>query len=149
MMSRFEMLDMAIKVAVGAHAGQVGKNGEPYILHPLRVMMKQPTTELKTVAVLHDVVEDTKISLNDLNEMGFPPNILRALALLTHDADVPYDIYIENLTKDPLAHSVKFADLQDNLDISRLPEITEEDLARCAKYTRALAYLYAHYVVVT
>jgi guanosine-3',5'-bis(diphosphate) 3'-pyrophosphohydrolase len=149
MMTRYEMLDMAIKVAVDAHSGQIRKNGEPYILHPLRVMMKQPTTELKTVAVLHDVAEDTCRSLNDLNEMGFSPSIMAALALLTHDTEVPYDIYIENIAKNPLAHAVKFADLQDNLDLGQLPNITEADLARCAKYTRALAYLYAHYVVVT
>lgn len=130
-------IDRAIQIATKAHAGQTRRNGEPYILHPLRVMLRQETPEAMIVAVLHDVAEDTVVSLDDLRREGFGEEIMMALALLTHDAAVPYNDYIERIAANPLAVAVKLADLQDNMDISQLPVLGDRDRERLAKYHRA------------
>ncbi|RMG93870.1 MAG: HD domain-containing protein [Chloroflexi bacterium] len=132
------LLEKAIKLAVEAHAGQVDKSGRPYILHPLRLMLEMETEEEMITAVLHDVIEDTHITLDTLRKMGFPEKILTALELLTHEtADTPYDTYILTLKTNPIARRVKLADLAHNMDIRRLPEITTKDCGRLAKYRRA------------
>jgi len=131
------LLERAIQIAVNAHAGQKGKDGTPYILHPLRLMMKVQTEEEKMIAVLHDVVEDTDVTLADLQREGFPAAVLNAVELLTHDADTPYEDYVQQIKTNPLAKTVKLADLEDNSDIRRLSGIEEKDLQRLKKYHRA------------
>ena len=131
------LLERAIQIAVTAHAGQIGKDGSPYILHPLRLMLKMDSEEAKIVAVLHDVVEDTDVSFEDLSREGFPEPVLEALRFLTHDKDTPYEDYVERIKPHPLARKVKLADLEDNSDIRRLSGIEEKDLQRLKKYHRA------------
>ncbi|MBI1367644.1 MAG: HD domain-containing protein [Planctomycetes bacterium] len=126
----------AIGIAVKAHAGAVDKAGSPYILHPLRVMLAQQDDNARIAGVLHDVVEDTDVSFDDLAAAGIPPAVLDALRLLTHDG-TPYEQYIERLKSNPIARAVKLADLQDNMDVRRLPEVTERDAKRLTKYIKA------------
>lgn len=137
-------MDKAIQIAVQAHAGQMRKNGTPYILHPLRLMFKQESEELMTLAVLHDVVEDTAITIEDLQQEGFPETVIKALKLLTHDDDTPYETYIEQIASNPMARAVKLADLEDNMNLRELPEITQHDLERTAKYHKAWKRLRMH-----
>ncbi len=130
-------LQRAIEISVEAHSNQMRKNGDPYILHPLRVMFRQSTPETMIVAVLHDVVEDTSVNLDDLRDAGFSPVILDAVALLTHGENDPYEIYIDRIASNPLARSVKLADLEDNMNLRELPEVHDYDLERTKKYHSA------------
>lgn len=137
-------LERAIEIAVKAHAGQVDKGGQPYILHPLRVMMAVATIEEKIVAVLHDVVEDSDIEFEDLSTEGFNNEIIEALKSVTKSADdADYFAFIERAKINTLGTAVKIADLKDNLDISRLQELNEKDLERINKYKKSLAVLLA------
>jgi (p)ppGpp synthase/HD superfamily hydrolase len=131
------LVDRAIAIAVQAHAGQTDKAGRPYILHPLHLMLQMNSDEEMITAVLHDVVEDTGITLDDLAKEGFPPVVLEALTLLTHDDDTPYDDYVARLKHHPLARRVKIADLEHNMDVRRLITVREKDLQRLHKYQRA------------
>lgn len=132
------LLDKAIAIAVEAHTGQTDKAGRPYILHPLHLMMQMDTDEERITAVLHDVVEDSEMTLADLRNAGFPAPVLDALALLTHDkSQLSYDAYITAVQANPLARRVKMADLIHNMDVRRLTEIREKDLQRLVKYRRA------------
>lgn len=133
------MLEKAVKIAEKAHAGQMDKGGHPYILHPKRVMENCQTTEEKITAILHDVLEDTEITAEDLRKAGFLEEILAALLCLTHREGEGYMAYIERVCENPLAARVKLADLQDNMDLSRIPDPTEKDLARLKKYKKAKA----------
>ena len=133
------MLEKAVKLAEKAHAGQVDKGGQPYILHPKRVMEKCKTEEEKITAILHDVMEDTPYTLDDLRKEGFSEEILEALLCLTHREGEAYMAYIVRICQNPLAVRVKYADLQDNMDLRRIPEPTEQDFARLEKYKAAKA----------
>jgi (p)ppGpp synthase/HD superfamily hydrolase len=133
-----ELLDKAIALAVAAHAGQRDRNGRPYILHPLHLMSRMQTDEERIVAVLHDVVEDSDTTLAELKAAGFYPAIVKAVGLLTHDKSADsYEAYVVRLKTDPLARRVKLADLRHNMDLERLPELTDRDQARLARYHRA------------
>ena len=137
------LLEKAIALAVEAHAGQFDKAGNPYILHPLHLMLQMETENERITAVLHDIVEDTAVTMDDLANLGFPPAVLAALGLLTHDPAVPYDDYILQVKANPLARCVKLADLAHNMDIRRLKNPTAKDWSRLAKYRQAwdmLAY---------
>jgi len=129
-------LPRAIQIASAAHAGQRRKNGSPYILHPIRVMLAQDSTEGMILGVLHDVIEDTPTTLDDLRQCGFDA-ILSALALLTHTDDIPYEEYIQRIGRHALASRVKLADLEDNMDVKQLPSVQEGDLRRTSKYHKA------------
>ena len=131
------MLKKAISLAEKAHQGQVDKGRHPYILHPKRVMEKCETTEEKIVAMLHDVMEDTDYTADDLRKEGFSEEIISALFCLTHQEGEDYMEYIERICENSLAVRVKYADLQDNMDLSRIPDPTEKDLARLEKYKLA------------
>ena len=135
-------LDLAIKIATDAHAGQVDKGGQPYILHALRVMLSVETEDERIVAVLHDVVEDTEITANDLYWMhGFKPDIMIAVVALTRGKNEDYFDFIRRCMGNPLARAVKIADIRDNLDPKRgLPSDTKA-LDRAEKYRRALRLL--------
>jgi len=118
------------------------KGGEPYILHPLRVMFKMRTDDFeRMVAVLHDVVEDSEWTLDHLRNEGFPDHVLAAVDCLTRKSDEPYEDFIERVQINTLARTVKIADLEDNLDASRLPELTDKDIERIRKYQKALTVL--------
>ncbi len=130
-------LERALQIAVQAHVGQEDKSGAPYIFHPIRVMMLCTHPNAKIVALLHDVVEDTPATFEDIAAAGFSPNILATLRLVTHAKDVPYEEYIDGLMADPVAVEVKIADLEDNSDIRRLREISDRDVERLRRYLRA------------
>lgn len=130
-------LEKAIALAVENHAGQTQKNGDPYILHPLHLMCQMRTERERLVAVLHDVVEDTKVTLDDLRGLDLDAEVLEAIALLTHDSDVTYEAYIEQIRPNALARRIKLADLEHNMDTRRLPQLDEDGLERIEKYYRA------------
>ncbi len=139
-------LERAIALAVESHAGQVDKAGYPYILHPLRVMLSQTSTEQRIVGVLHDVVEDCDVSFDDLETMGFSTAVIEALRAVTkrpeeEGSDEGYRAFVVRAAANPIGRRVKKADLLDNLDITRLRELTEKDSRRVSRYLRALRYL--------
>jgi (p)ppGpp synthase/HD superfamily hydrolase len=135
------LLEKAIQIAVDSHAGHKDKAGAPYILHPLRVMMAMETHEQMIVAVLHDVVEDTNTTMDDLRQAGFPETVLEAVGLLTHKETDSYESYVRKIKPNPLAKLVKLADLRDNYRIDRLPNPCEEDIIRLKKYRNAYRIL--------
>lgn len=138
-------LQRALEIAVVHHAGQTDKSGEPYALHSIRVSMKLDTEAAKITALLHDIVEDTSITLADLREEGFTPEIIEAVDLLTHRRLDPYEDYVAKIAANPIARAVKLADLEDNMDIRRLrAPLTEKDHARLEKYRSAWVALRAH-----
>ena len=127
----------ALCIAFDAHKEQVDKTGLPYVFHPFH-LAEQMTDEISVcVALLHDVIEDTDITPEDLAAEGFPAAVLEAIALLTHAPDVPYMDYVQEIGKNPVARAVKLADLTHNSDLSRLDTVTEDDLARNEKYEKA------------
>ena len=130
-------LERAIELAVQHHKGQTDKAGQPYILHPLRLMLAMTSEEEQIVAVLHDIVEDTPVTPNDLRQEGFSGAIVAAIECVTKRVGEDYESFIERISHDPLARVVKLADLEDNMDLSRLMEITEKDRERVEKYRRA------------
>ena len=134
-------LDRAIELAKQHHEGQTDKAGKPYIEHPLREMNQGESEEEKIVAVLHDIVEDTDISLDDLRSEGFSEEVVSAVECLTKQDGENYDSYIERISFNPLAVKIKLADLEDNSDLTRLPEVTDKDLERIEKYDKALEKL--------
>lgn len=135
-------LEKAIIIAVEAHQDVKDKCGEPYILHPLRMMVKLTTEEERIAAVLHDVVEDTEVTMKDLKAEGFSQTTLTAVDLLTHDKNKhSYEEFIQRLAPNPIARAVKLKDLEDNMDLRRLPNPTPKDFQRLEKYHKAVAYL--------
>ena len=131
----------AMKLCFEAHKNQVDKSGMPYVFHPFHVA-EQMTDEATTiVALLHDVVEDTDYTLEDLAAEGFGKDILEAVALMTHEDDVPYLDYVAKLKDNPIARAVKLADLAHNSDLSRIGEVDEETRERLEKYQKAIALL--------
>lgn len=130
-----EYLELAIRLAVNLHAGQFDKAGKPYILHPLRVMNAVNTIEEKIVGVLHDTVEDTDLTLDELlNTYKFPDNIVKSVGFITKEKGTSYKEYILNIKEDELARVVKLADIRDNSDIFRLHEVEEKHLKMVKKY---------------
>ena len=112
-------LEDAIRLAVEAHQGQKDKVGQPYILHPLRVMFRLTSDDERMVGVLHDVVEDTKYTFEDLRRMGYPEKILQALDGVTRRDNESYEDFVTRSRKDPISRKVKLADLEDNMDPHR------------------------------
>ncbi|MBV9469825.1 MAG: bifunctional (p)ppGpp synthetase/guanosine-3',5'-bis(diphosphate) 3'-pyrophosphohydrolase [Abitibacteriaceae bacterium] len=131
----------AIALATVAHRGQVDKAGAEYIEHPLRVMHSVQGEEVQIVAVLHDVIEDTPVTLEALRQAGYSPAIIEAVELLTRREQDSYEAFIERVANNPLVRQVKIADLQDNLRIERIAEPTQQDYQRLEKYRRALNVL--------
>jgi (p)ppGpp synthase/HD superfamily hydrolase len=132
------LLERAIALALDAHHGQTDRYGRPYILHPLHVMLQMDSESEMMAAVLHDVLEDTPLTLEALRDEGFPPDVLEAVRLLTHDAEkMSYQEYVRRLRPNPIAIKVKLADLRHNMDILRMDHVEEGDAARLEKYRRA------------
>lgn len=134
-------LNSAINIATKAHQGQFDKAGKPYILHPLRLMLRLETEPEMMVAVMHDVVEDSNITLIDLEGSGFPAEVIAAIDCLTKRDGEDYDSFIARVAKNSLARKVKIEDIKDNLDLTRLKTLSEKDLQRVQKYHRALSLL--------
>ena len=137
-----ELTYKAIKVAFKAHEGQLDKTGLPYILHPIHVAEQMKDEDSCVAAILHDVIEDTDITLEDLRKEGFTEKQLEAVALLTHDLSVDYMDYIIQLSGNPIARAVKIEDLKHNSDTTRaLGNLTPQDIKRNQKYLSALNFL--------
>lgn len=143
MKTKEPLLERAIRIALGAHGGQTypSPEPEPYILHPLRVMCSLNGEWERIAAVLHDVVEDSDVTLTQLEREGFPPHLLRTLDCLTHRQDETYSVYIERVATDVTAAQVKIADLEDNLRNNTRLRRTAEVEARIQRYEQALARL--------
>ena len=140
-------LEDAIVLATDAHRDQKDRNDEPYIMHPLRVAAQLWGYDERMVAVLHDVIEDTDVTLDDLRKAGYTDQIVDAVDAISKrkDVDEPYSRYIRRVRENPLATKVKIADLRDNANLDRLPKVEAYDLRRLDRYNRALQFLAARY----
>lgn len=136
-----EQLEKAINLASIQHYGQKDKSGKPYIFHLIHVMNNVEELDAKVVAILHDILEDTDMTKNDLLSLGFSEDIVNAIEVLTKPKQQAYIDYIENVNKHPLARKVKMIDLKHNMDLTRLETITEKDLKRTKKYFKAYKIL--------
>jgi (p)ppGpp synthase/HD superfamily hydrolase len=131
-------LNRAIEIATEAHKGQFDKAGNEYIGHPLRVMEMGKTEDEKIVGVLHDVIEDTSWTFEAIEAEGFSKEIVDALRCVTKlSENENYDDFIDRVKKNPLAVAVKINDLTDNMDIRRLPYLSDKDVQRLKKYLKA------------
>ena len=130
----------AINIAYNAHMGQNDKFGIPYIFHPFHLAELMDTEDECIVAILHDAVEDTNVTFDDLKK-EFSTSVIEALKLLTHDKNVPYEEYIIKLKDNPIAKKVKLADLKHNSDKTRLKHLTPKDIIRNKKYANAIKIL--------
>lgn len=136
-----ELTKKALKFSFEAHKNQVDKSGMPYVYHPFHLAEQMKTEETVIVALLHDVVEDTDYTLDDIRAMGFPDSVIEALALMTHDKSVPYMDYVAKIKSNPVAKAVKLADLKHNSDLSRLDVVDEKARERVEKYKTAITIL--------
>lgn len=135
-------LSRAISIANIAHAGQKDLGGEPYILHPLRIMLQCQTESLRIVAILHDVVEDSeRCTLTFLKGRGFKTDVLEAIQCLTKIKNEPIDSYMSRVLSNPLSSQIKRLDLKDNINIARIPNPTPKDYSRLEKYQYCLNLL--------
>lgn len=138
------LTNRALRIAYEAHAGQLDKCGVPYVFHPYHLAEQMPDEATTCAALLHDVVEDTGITLDELAR-SFPADVVDAVRLLTHEEDVPYLDYVRAIATHPIARTVKRADLLHNLDDTRFAgqaDVPKRDIARRReKYTAALAIL--------
>ena len=130
------MLEKAIEIAVEAHRGQIDKAGKIYILHPIRVMLRGQNEREQIVGILHDVVEDTPVSIDMLRSEGFSEEILEAVSCITKNNGEEYGDFISRVLTNPLATQVKLYDLEDNMNRDRIPFPTEKDIERFAKYEK-------------
>jgi (p)ppGpp synthase/HD superfamily hydrolase len=135
------IIDAAVALACRVHAGQVDKSGKPYILHPLRLMLKFEDVDEQVVSVLHDVVEDGDVTLEELRELGVSSAAVAAIDCLSKREGELYEDFIARIKPNDLARRVKIADIRDNMDLTRLPQVSDKDLQRVAKYHRALREL--------
>lgn len=131
----------AMNIMYEHHKNQFDKSGQPYVFHPFLVAENQKDETRTIVALLHDVIEDTDMTFEDLKKEGFNNEVIEALKLLTHDYDVDYFEYVKKIANNPIALDVKLADLKHNSDISRLNKITKKDLKRKQKYDKCIEYL--------
>lgn len=137
-----EQLDLAIALASEHHYGQKQKDKQtPYILHPLTLMFRCEDISEKIVAVMHDLVEDTDVTLEMLTSWDFSTSIVDAVDAITHRKDESYESYVERVAANPIARAVKIQDLQHNMDVTRLPKINQATLDRVAKYHRVWSLL--------
>ena len=135
------MTKKALRLCFEAHKEQVDKSGMPYVFHPFHLAEQMETEEATVVALLHDLVEDTDYTIEDLTAMGFGRNITDAIALMTHADDVEYMDYVRAIKENPIARAVKLADLKHNSDLSRLDTIDEKAWKRKEKYQEAIELL--------
>ena len=137
-------LERAIEIAQEAHKGVKDKGGHDYIHHPIRVMHAMSNKKEKIVAILHDVVEDSDWTFERLKEEGFEDSVIESLRCVTkYSEEEDYQEFIKRAATNKIATKIKMADIEDNLDLSRLGTLTEKDLTRIEKYKKALKYLKA------
>ena len=136
-----ELLEDALQIAIKAHAGQVDKAGVPYVFHPIRVSCKCVTDEEKIVALLHDVIEDTGVTIDYLLSKGFSRKIVDAILSVTRNDGESYEDFIRRWGLNSIGKEVKLPVLEDNMDITRLSQVSEMDLTRLNRYIRAYKYL--------
>lgn len=134
-------IERAIVIATEAHAGQVDKAGAPYILHPLRLMLRMQTNDERIVAVLHDVVEDSHWNLDNLRAEGFSEQVVLAIDSVTRRDSETYGDFVLRAGRDSIGRRVKLANLEDNCDLTRIATPTERDYARIDRYRRAIEQL--------
>lgn len=144
MSSLTELVGKAARIAAQAHETQTDKAGEAYILHPMRIMLRCRTDAERIVALLHDAVEDSPMTLERLADEGFPPEILAGIEGMTRREGESYDAFVDRAARNPLSASIKRLDLEDNMNMLRLGELTEKDLARLQKYHVAYRRLLEH-----
>lgn len=137
-------LERAIEIAASAHAGQVDKAGQPYILHPLRLMLAVKNENERITAILHDVVEDTEITIDDLKSEGFSETVLDAVLALTKTKGESRMAAAKRALQNPIARVVKLADVTDNMDLSRIAEPSEKDFSRLKEYEQVRALLLSY-----
>ena len=136
-----DMTKKALKLCFEAHKEQVDKSGLPYVFHPFHLAEQMESEETTVVALLHDVVEDTNYTIEDLSAMGFDKAVTDAIALMTHADGVDYMDYVRAIKENPIAKAVKLADLTHNSDLSRMDIIDEKALQRAKKYKEAIKIL--------
>ena len=139
--SKQPMLELALSIATEAHSGQFDKAGIDYIEHPIYVASQVDTEEEKAVALLHDVIEDSPFTAEELLLAGLPETVVTAVQILSKKKGQDYQTYLENVKSNSLARVVKLADLKHNSDLSRLSSVTDKDLERLEKYKKAIDYL--------
>lgn len=135
------MTKIALKLCFEAHKNQIDKSGMPYVFHPFHLAEQMTDEKTTVVALLHDVIEDTEYTLNDLKDKGFTDDVLSAIALMTHADGVPYMEYVALIKTNHIAKTVKLADLRHNSDMSRLDRVTACDRERVEKYKKAIELL--------
>lgn len=136
-----EQTKKALKLCFLAHRDQVDKSGMPYVFHPFHLAEQMMDEDTTVVALLHDVVEDTPHTLDDLKKMGFSSQIIEAISLMTHEPGVPYMDYVQKIKENAIARVVKLADLKHNSDLTRLDIIDDRAKQRVEKYAQAIRLL--------
>ena len=136
-----EMTKRALALCFEAHKDQKDKSGLPYVFHPFHLAEQMEDEDTTIVALLHDVIEDTEYTIEDLQKAGFTQNVISAIALMTHDPQMPYMEYVRAIKSNPIARAVKLADLRHNSDMTRLDIITQRDEDRAQKYLDAIVIL--------
>ena len=139
--SKHPMLELALSIATEAHGGQFDKAGIDYIEHPIFVASQVDSEEEKAVALLHDVIEDSSVTAEELLNAGLPETVVTAVQILSKKKGQDYQTYLKTVKSNPLARVVKLADLKHNSDLLRLETITDKDLERLEKYKKAIDYL--------
>ena len=136
-----ELYDRALQIAIQAHRGQKDKSGREYVMHPIRVAERCINPRAKIVALLHDTIEDTEVTVDYLREQGFPGEIISGVLSVTKQEGEDYETFVARAAENPIGREVKIADLEDNMDIRRLEVLTDEDVTRLKKYLKAWQYL--------
>ena len=136
-----ELTKKALQLSFEAHKDQKDKSGMPYVYHPFHLAEQMRDENTTIVALLHDVIEDTDYTLGDIKAMGFPDEVIDALALMTHDKSVPYMDYVAKIKSNPIARAVKQADLRHNSDLSRVNTVDGKAIRRVQKYADAIKLL--------
>ena len=136
-----ELYDRARQIAIQAHRGQKDKSGREYVMHPIRVAERCINPRAKIVALLHDTIEDTEVTVDYLREQGFPGEIISGVLSVTKQEGEDYETFVARAAENPIGREVKIADLEDNMDIRRLEVLTDEDVTRLKKYLKAWQYL--------
>ena len=139
--SKQPMLELALSIATEAHRGQFDKAGVDYVEHPIYVASQVDSEEEKAVALLHDVIEDSSVTAEELLNAGLPETVVTAVQILSKKKRQDYQTYLKTVKSNPLARAVKLADLKHNSDLLRLETITDKDLERLEKYKKAIDYL--------
>ena len=139
--SKQPMLELALSIATKAHRGQFDKAGIDYIEHPIFVASQVDSEEERAVALLHDVIEDSSVTAEELLNAGLPETVVTAVQILSKKKGRDYQTYLKTVKSNPLARAVNLADLKHNSDLLRLETITDKDLERLEKYKKAIDYL--------